>query len=107
MKIEFIYTFDKAEQEQLSFPFVMEILKDKGTLIDFAAAGLHDEDKNDLIKISCCVDCTKDEYKNAPEWFNECKGKIWVDDLESWRTDRGIKSKVSKKFLKEFAEANS
>lgn len=112
MKIDVIYSFDTKPQQRATHPFVIPILVDKGTFIDFLVSVLSREERGEIIKISTCLitplayPITNNHHKEKKHWFNICKGKIWVDDLELWRHDRGIKSTVSKTFLKEFADAN-
>lgn len=81
MTIEFIFTFNKNKhQDVIKYPFVNPILKDKQTLFDFATAMLDKEDKNNLVKISCCV--TYDDVKEFedPQWYKDCEGKLYVEN---------------------------
>ncbi len=106
MTIQFIYTFSGSEQQRTDFPFVLPIIKDKNTLIDFATAMLSMEDKQDLIKISCCIYLDGREGIKEPRWYSACNGKVWVDDLEQWRKHCSIVSTVNKEYINQFMHNN-
>lgn len=113
MKIDVIYTFEGKEQQRATYPFVLAILKNKRTLIDFLFASLNPEEKGCLLKISTCIltplayPITNNYHKDKTHWFNKCKGKMWADDLEIYRRARGIKSTLSENFLNQFKIANT
>jgi len=112
MKIDVIYTFEDRGQKRATFPFVSAILIDKDTFIEFLISTLDSEERGELIKISTCIltplayPITNNYHKDKAHWFNKCSGKIWVDDLEAYRTEKGIKSTVSNTFIKEFKMSN-
>lgn len=100
MKVQFIYTFDKMEQVITKYNDLWSaFLESKNVFLSYAMAVLDtDEERSELVKISCCItDCNL-----FPKWYDEIKGKFWVDDLEVWRLENGFKSTVSQDFIDEF-----
>jgi len=80
---EFIFTFDKREQE--IFTISMIPLKSKERMIGFClgiANGLLDDPDDKLIKVSMCVTGLK-SVSSLPSWYLNCDGKLWADDLIS------------------------
>ena len=78
--IDLIYTFERAPQLFLDYPFNEEVLKDKETFAKFALVDLSAEEIEQLVKISFCVYC-KDEIE-IPDWIIECNGKLWFQNGE-------------------------
>lgn len=104
MKIDLIFTFEDQPQQRDNLPFVVAILADKDTLIDFVTAKLSMADIQQLVKISCCIEWFNGYEKNqlSCAWYDDARGKIWTNDLEAWRKVRGIKSAVTQEYLKQF-----
>jgi len=97
-KIQYIYTFDTTNtskeverQTILNASANEHDLSSKPDLIANAINCLTDEEKQSVIKISCCLEADKDD---CPEWFLSCNGKIWLDDLENYRESERIESIV-------------
>lgn len=83
-KIEFIYTFEYGQLFG-ERPFDNSIMQDKNTLIKSALCGLDNPEY--LVKISCCIDMNIIPT-DVPEWFIECNGKIWQEDIIEYLTPR-------------------
>jgi hypothetical protein len=75
MKIQFIYTYEKRQQEYGTFDFDLSVLKTNEKFKDFATSFLNDDEIKDLIKISSCV--ITDENINLPNWYIKSNGKIF------------------------------
>lgn len=93
MKIQFIYTFKEKEQEILEYPVqrrseaheydfytIEDVLKSKESLSEYALNEFNDEEKNDLIKISCCVYLENGPDFEEPEWYKKCNGRLWFEN---------------------------
>lgn len=112
MKIDIIWTFDSQPQQTGNYPFDIAALRSKRVFIDFLTAVLSREERGNLVKISTCIETalawpiTNNAAKDKKHWFNKCRGKIWVDDLERWRKSKGIASTVSPEMIKDFMEYN-
>lgn len=79
MKIEFIYTYASRPQSLAIHPFVNPILKDKETLFEFATCELSENEKQDLVEISCCV-LIEEGHFERPKWYKESNGKLLVNN---------------------------
>jgi hypothetical protein len=106
MKVQFIYTFEETPQIITEYNDLFPVfMGSKNLFLSYAMSGLDKIQRQTLIKISCCI---SDAYNfDCPQWYSDINGKFWVDDLEVWRHENGIKSMVSKDFINEFTEANS
>lgn len=82
MKIEFIYTYAHKQQDIVSYPFVMPILQDKETLLEFALSALYQEERAQLVKISTCIYLNGKKGVDFPEWYENCNGKFYFGDGE-------------------------
>ena len=80
MNIDLIYTFDEINQLFAFMPLEMNQIEDEATLKEYVTESLTPEQRQELIKISCCVitDNTED-IPNLPDWFMECNGKLWFN----------------------------
>lgn len=99
MTIQFIFTFELMDQVMSDHPFDFGILRSPATLIGYAMEQLDEEEKGELLKISCAV--YYDDESDAsrfPEWYNKCGGKFWLDDIDAWRELNGVPSTISKEF---------
>lgn len=106
MKIEIIYTFETLGQVTKSFPFVLPIVSDKTTFIDFCYRGISPDQQDNLIKMSCCIYLQERLSIREPKWYKECNGKIWIDDLQEYRNRFSFPSKVSQDYITEFSTNN-
>lgn len=95
-QINFIYTFEKRDQmvQRFYHPIPKQFLTSMNMLINFAIMSLNKTEQGELVKISCCI-VTKGKL---PEWYNQCNGKIWLDDLDKYRKDVRIRNRVSTEF---------
>ena len=73
VRIEFICSFEKMEQEFISGEFIPEMMECKQKLSGFVMMALNDEQIKQLTKVSCCVYGKVD----VPEWYMSCNGKLW------------------------------
>lgn len=102
MKVQFIYTFEVGEQIITDYmEFFVDFLESKNTFLSYAMTHLDKKQQGTLVKISCCVIPDK---KNTlcPEWYNNCRGKFWMDDLDEWRYRNGVKTKVDIDYRREW-----
>ncbi len=112
MKIQFIYSFENEPQQIVTLPFSESFLHSgKDALIDFALSDLTEDEKGKVLKISCCLyaePANNYEDVNNPlkVWYNECNGKIWADDLHSFKKQNNIPELVSDDFLRKFCLSN-
>ena len=105
MKVQFIYTFNVREQHITPYmDFMPAFLESKSSLTAYAFTKINKAEQKELIKISCCV-CETGDIK-PPAWYMDCNGKIWIDDLETFRKENGIKSTVSQDYINEFMANN-
>ena len=106
MKIQFIFTFEDSEQIITHYKRISPVFLDsKNIFIHYAFEQLDEWRETTLIKISACINT--DSPITLPKWYDECKGKIWIDDLEPFRKDNGIDSNVSNEYINEFMAANN
>ncbi len=96
MKAQFIFTPEFGDQIFKIASVPKQNMRDKYALMTLAMSKLPIEKQGNIIKISCCVD------EEPPQWYNDCNGKIWADDLESWRQLTGMKSTVTPAYLEGF-----
>ena len=76
MKLELIYTFENG-QDFLIKEIPETFLKAKEKLSEYLTRGVPDNNKNNLVKISCCaIGVTK---KDLPDWFLEANGKLYFN----------------------------
>jgi hypothetical protein len=80
MQLELILSFDDRGQRFVTYPFCNAIMQDKETFFEFATSMLEDDEKQQLVKISCCIYFAA-KLKDA-EWYKECNGKFWDDDIK-------------------------
>ena len=78
MHIEFIYTFDNLPQDIRRYVFDMYHISDKDNFLKFAMQDLSYFEKQQLVKISCCIYTLKKEI-NFPDWFEDSNGKFYFD----------------------------
>lgn len=109
MSIQFIFSFHGLPQYITDYrPFFWVLLGSKEVLLSSAMMLLNDDQRSSLVKISMCVNCPPDEYKEKiSEWYDEGNGKVWLDELELFRKDNGIDSFVPENIIREFMEVNS
>ena len=88
MKLDLIISFDNAPQEFLTINEMTmeEISTREQTMEDllhlFYELDFPPEKVRDIYKISCClVECTEHELTNAPQWYLNCNGKLWREDI--------------------------
>ena len=105
MKIEFIFTFHEKEQQISRHPFYLPLLKTNDVLLAYAMTQLEPEEQANLVKISTCV--ISKEEPSLPDWYWVCNGKFWLDDLENFRKEHGIKTSVPQKYISEWMAENT
>lgn len=88
MEVQYIYTFESMQQEYVNSAFTAIKNLSVNDFLDHAADPLTNTEKANLVKISCCVICDKEEL---PEWYIEANGKLWFEEIEAWRKLKGIK----------------
>ncbi len=77
MKAHFIFTYEIRGQEFLNLEIQPEHLKSEQSLFDKITEDFQEDEKNDLFKISCCVNA---EVENLPEWYLQSNGKMWIEN---------------------------
>lgn len=80
MKIQFIYTFESKPQNSAIFPVNMSTLDNVKAVKELALSYLSNEEKQELVKISCCVDVEDTFVENPPQWYLDCNGKLWFEN---------------------------
>lgn len=78
IKIDLIFTFENRSQEWFTADIDVTALDNKEQLFKAVAEQLSDEEKQDLVKISCCL-----MGKNvvAPDWYMDINGKFWDNEI--------------------------
>jgi len=105
MEIEFIFTFYEKEQQISRHPFYLSLLETYDVLLAYAMTQLEPEEQANLIKISTCV--ISEEEPFLPDWYWICNGKFWLDDMERFRKEHGIKTSVPQEYISEWMGENT
>jgi hypothetical protein len=81
-RIDLIYTFNRKKRTQifLNIPLLMDLLESEEKFKEYCSNQLAEEDKKDLIKISCCLFHLPTVA--IPDWYNECNGKFWFNETK-------------------------
>lgn len=84
MKLEVILTFEE-DQKMIRGEVGDTILESPQTLSGFILSNVKEEDRNSLIKASCCIIFEENEWLQFPKWYIEANGKLWFKNgkLES------------------------
>ena len=86
MQLEIIYTFEEGQQIK-TLPFAQCLLNDKKEFFEFATSLLEGEEKEKLVKMSCCIYYAVGLKVESTHWYTECKGKFWQDDINQLMLD--------------------
>ena len=94
MKVDLIFTFENREQEWFDMSFNPEFMNSKKDFFRMITDSLDNEEKADLVKVSCCVTGLTDDFIE-PEWYAGCNGKFWDDEIpqlmaEIWNIESTI-----------------
>ena len=92
-QVEIIFTFDNSPQQMGSAFVTTEQLDDKKEFFKAVTACLEDNEKETLVKISCCISGAS--IPNPKHWYLECNGKFWDDEIpqlvkELWDIESAI-----------------
>lgn len=80
MKTQFILTFNNNRQEFITLDVLP--LRTKKEMITFCIGlGIGVNPDNKLVKVSMCVDIGKEKLVKLPDWYENCNGKLWENDL--------------------------
>lgn len=83
IEVEFIHTFNNLPQQtsgcDVSEISANRILRTKQSMFEFATEYLSEEQKQELVKISICVNPGECEI-DPPDWFLSCNGKLWIEN---------------------------
>jgi hypothetical protein len=85
--LEFIYSFEQAEQVMLAVACEWAMLSHPALLAGYAAGtlakALPDEAAAllmELRKVSCCLSMTPGDERTPPDWFMACNGKLYYEN---------------------------
>jgi len=81
MKLEVIYTFENAPQQILQIPISKTIVNNREMFFVNATASLTNEEKQTLVKMSCCICDAADIRLYKKHWYNQCNGKFWDNEI--------------------------
>ena len=76
--VDLIFTFENKDQEWFRTEVDTNSLDSKEQFFKAVTEQLSDEEKQDLVKISCCLMGAEVE---VPLWYQECNGKFWDDEI--------------------------
>jgi len=112
MKVQFIYTFNgKKKREQVITDYnclLPGFLETKNVFLSWAMTCLDtEEEMQELVKVSCCIDGEGKKMPDCPKWYDDMNGKFWLDDIETWRKENGVKSTVPAAYIKEWMNENA
>lgn len=108
MKVQFIFTFEKLPQIITEYEDIFRVFIDsKEIFIAYAMSHrlLTRLELQSMIKISSCIVDTS--MPVSPKWYDECRGKFWLDDLEQFRRENKIKSSVTKEYIDQWMKDNA
>lgn len=75
--IEFILTYFVGEQEFIKTTISFEQLQSEETLKELILEQLTEEQRELLVKVSCCAYA---ELSELPDWYMQANGKLWFND---------------------------
>jgi len=83
MVANLILTFDENPQQIVDIPLTETVLNDKKMFFMYVTKGLNKEEKETLVKISCCIYYRSDSLKSKRHWYNKQNGKFYDDEIPS------------------------
>lgn len=86
MKIDYILTFDKGRQTFGRCEIDGDFPTKESAVYFFK--GLVNGQKRHLIKVSMCIHCDQEKWKQLPQWYMDSDGKLWSDDLGTVRWNK-------------------
>lgn len=92
--VQIIYTFESEPQDTGSAFVTSEQFDNKKEFFKAVTESLTEEEKQTLVKLSCCV--AGISIPNPNHWYLECNGKFWDDEIpELIKEVYGIESVIT------------
>jgi len=79
--VDIIYSFSGMSQKFDKCNISQHTLNDKELFFVLLTAGLSNEEKENLCKISCCVYWAEKLNMSEAIWYNEQNGKFWDNEI--------------------------
>lgn len=80
MQLEIINTFEWGQKKEL-LPFAPILLNDRKQFFEYVTSLLTGEEKETLVKISCCIYFAIGLKLDETHWYEEANGKFWQSDI--------------------------
>lgn len=80
MQLEIIYTFDKGQKAR-TLPFAPILLEDRKQFFEYATSLLTGEEKETLVKMSCCLYFDIGLQLDKTHWYDARNGKFWHNEI--------------------------
>lgn len=77
--LDLILSFWESPQQRMTVPLTKEIIKNRKLFFMYVASHLTTEERQSLVKISCCVYYAErlPMLKDEKLWYNKCNGKFY------------------------------